>query len=1063
MSFLNNLKISTKLISGFVIIALIAGIVGLVGYMGIMKVKGFQDEIAVVKLPSVYNAMQIAIKLNEIKAQEFGIINRKITDVKEREHFHTRIAESFKFIEDAWKQYETLPQTDKEAKLWKEFVPAFNEWKKTDASIVEASKEKNSLLESGKAPESEEVKAIDEKLFSLVNDSRALFKIHEKLLKEIVEDNLADAKEDDIKADASVESTLTMLILIIAIAMILAILIGLFLARLISKPINSTMTVANSIADGDMRVQLDSNRKDETGSLMAAMQRMADNIQLMVAETNELSAAAMAGKLDKRADSSKYKGEFKSLVDGFNAAIGSVVNMIDKLPIPIMIIDKDFGINYMNDFGCSLDNRTKENIIQTKCYDYFKTSHCNTKDCACSMAMNLNRAVAQETDAHPGNNNLEIKYFGFPLKDVNGNIIGAFEGVIDQTEIKKAQKIAQKVADYQDIETKKLSENIIRLGNGDTNITPQSEIADNDTNDSKNKFDNIYFSLIQCAEAINSLVNDSIELANAGTQGRLNVRGDESKHFGDYKKIINGFNNSLESVVSTINSSASIMIADSNMIINFVSTATYRLFKSYETRIKAVFPNFDPDNIIGHSIDFYHKNPSHQRNMLSNLSSTHKTQITFGDVIFNLSVTPLIDKKGNKNGYAVEWIDVTNEANFNNELNVIVDDMTNGNLSNRMELVKLAGQYKDTAKNINSMLDVIMKPINEALDVLKLMSEGDLTAQVQGDFKGDHALLKNILNETIDSIGDILGQVKVTVEEVTRGAMQVSDASTALSQGATESAASLEEITSSMAEIGSQTKLNAENANTANYLTLEARNAAEKGNTEMQQLNNAMSEITESSKNISKIIKVIDEIAFQTNLLALNAAVEAARAGRHGKGFAVVAEEVRNLAARSASAAKETAEMIENSIRTVDKGSNLAGKTAEALETIKSGAVKASDIVGEIATSSNEQAQGISQINEGLNQIDKVTQTNTASAEESASAAEELSGQANQLRIMLSRFKIKGGDSSMGMGSYGQHPTISNRMINSSPSKKLPSANYDAPKSRPQDIINLEDDDFGRY
>jgi methyl-accepting chemotaxis protein len=210
-----------------------------------------------------------------------------------------------------------------------------------------------------------------------------------------------------------------------------------------------------------------------------------------------------------------------------------------------------------------------------------------------------------------------------------------------------------------------------------------------------------------------------------------------------------------------------------------------------------------------------------------------------------------------------------------------------------------------------------------------------------------------------------------------------------------------------MTEMASQTKLNAENATQANQLASQTRSAAESGNGRMQDMVAAMAEINEAGKSISNIIKVIDEIAFQTNLLALNAAVEAARAGRHGKGFAVVAEEVRNLAARSAKAAKETAELIEGSVEKTKNGTEIAEATREALGEIVSSVSKVTDLVGEIAAASNEQAQGIAQTNQALGQIDQVTQQNSASAEESAAASEELSGQAMHMKEMMGRFKVK--------------------------------------------------------
>lgn len=256
------------------------------------------------------------------------------------------------------------------------------------------------------------------------------------------------------------------------------------------------------------------------------------------------------------------------------------------------------------------------------------------------------------------------------------------------------------------------------------------------------------------------------------------------------------------------------------------------------------------------------------------------------------------------------------------------------------------------------------------------------------------------------AMGRSLNQVVDASMEVGQSARQVAQTSEHLSGGAAQSASSLEEITSSMVEISSRTGQNAESAQLASVLATAARTAAESGNARMEEMMDAITDIKTSSREISRIMKVIDDIAFQTNLLALNAAVEAARAGRHGKGFAVVADEVRSLAGRSAKAAGETAALIETSGAKVDRGTEIAHQTAGVLGEIVEGITKAADLVQEIARSSGEQAEGINQISIGLDQINHVTQGNTANAEATAAAAEELTHQAHVLRESLTRFRL---------------------------------------------------------
>jgi len=401
-----------------------------------------------------------------------------------------------------------------------------------------------------------------------------------------------------------------------------------------------------------------------------------------------------------------------------------------------------------------------------------------------------------------------------------------------------------------------------------------------------------------------------------------------------------------------------------------------------------------------------------------------------------------------------------------NDTKSLVDAALSGNLNFRANATNHTGDYSKIISGVNQTLDAVIEPVTEASSVLALMANGNLSSEVKGNYKGDHAIIKDSLNKSLEALNQLLNQTTIAIDQVTEGSNQVSQSSQALSQGATEQAAAVEEVSASITEIGGQTRQNAENAAMANGLADESRVAAEKGNQQMDQMLEAMEEINKSSAEVQKIIKVIDEIAFQTNLLALNAAVEAARAGVHGKGFAVVAEEVRNLAQRSAIAAKETTELIEGSASKAEKGAEIANGTAQSLKEIATGITKVTDLISEINHSSREQSVAVDQVSDALSQVDQITQSNTASAEESAATSEELSGQANHLREMISRFQLKDDGTRLisSTGSMKSEMDLSGSFSSESDVAK----NVEKTKRRgaeidPDSIISLDDDDFGEF
>lgn len=521
-------------------------------------------------------------------------------------------------------------------------------------------------------------------------------------------------------------------------------------------------------------------------------------------------------------------------------------------------------------------------------------------------------------------------------------------------------------------------------------------------------------------KAVNGEINRLIEAASAGD---LDVRVNTEQFEGDWRKLGEGLNGLIEAIVAPINEAEQVM---HRMAVN---DYTIEITGEYQGKFQQ----------FAESINSVRNRLLSLQDVFIRMAQGDFSRIEEFEAIGQYSENDQLSPS------VLRMMQTINDVIV--EAETLADSAVKGNLNVSGNEDKFEGRYKDIIIGMNNILRAINEPLQETLSVLDEMAKGNLSVEMVGTYQGDYEKIKQSVNTTIDNFNELLYDIQNTAEQVASGSRQVSDSAQALSQGSTEQASSVEELTAAMQQIDAQTKQNAQNANRANALSEKAKQDAANGSEQMEILLKSMMDINNASANISKIIKVIDDIAFQTNILALNAAVEAARAGQHGKGFAVVAEEVRNLAARSANAAKETTALIENSIALSSQGAENAHKTAEALKKVVDSISTVSALVNEIAKASDEQAAGISQVNSGILQVSDVTQANSATAEESAAASEELSSQSEVLREMIGKFTLRQREEAA-EEPFGYVASASRR------SRAAKSSNI---------VIDLESDNFGKY
>ena len=453
--------------------------------------------------------------------------------------------------------------------------------------------------------------------------------------------------------------------------------------------------------------------------------------------------------------------------------------------------------------------------------------------------------------------------------------------------------------------------------------------------------------------------------------------------------------------------STSMMVADQDGTLIYVNAAFIQMMRLAQSDLRHELPNFDANALIGRGLTDFHRNPEHQRRLLANLRQTYSTPMITAGRNFQLVANPVFNSDGERLGTVIEWLDRTAEVAAEHELDALLAAVAQGDFSQRLSLDGKHGFFRNLATGMNKLTEIVAQMLDDLANVLKALAQADLTHTIESEYQGQFADLKADTNATVARLRGLVGQISDATDAINTAASEIAAGNADLSERTEEQVGSLERTARAIDGFNLSIQHTADNAKRASALAHDANDRAQAGGQLVARVVDTMGAIQTASKNIADIIGVIDGIAFQTNILALNAAVEAARAGEQGRGFAVVAAEVRNLAQRSANAAKEIKALISDSVTRVDGGVQLVEDTGKTMQAIVGSFQQVVSLVAEIAEASREQGASVTQVTQAIVQIDEATQRNASLVEQAAAAAESLEDQARELRETVAVFRVK--------------------------------------------------------
>jgi len=631
-----------------------------------------------------------------------------------------------------------------------------------------------------------------------------------------------------------VSTARTMVIGIGLVALLLCLGASVWITRSVTRPVARCVEAARQFAAGNMDVELEADRKDEVGELAAAMHTVGETITALRVDIEGLYQAAIEGRLRFRADASRHQGDFRKITEMTNGTMDKLVGHIDGMPAPVMMVDREMNVLYMNDAGARAGGRTRQQVEGMKCYDHFRTADCKTDRCACARAMATGQMVNSETEAHPGSSTLEIAYAGVPLRDGTGKVVGAYEFVIDQTEVKKAATRAKKIAAYQSNETQALTDALGKLAQGNLEFTAKAAAGDADTGEVQATFETLSTAVNQCGAAVRSLLTEADGLCRAAVDGKLKTRADASRHQGDFRKIVQGVNETLDAVLTPIEEAAGVLekLADADLrarvagsyqgdhakikdSVNRMATALHDALSQVAEATEQVSA---ASSQIASSSQSVSQGASEQAAALEETSSTleeiasmtkqnadntqqaralsEATKAAADNG--NVAMAKMLDSMGKIKASAestAEIIRDINEIAFQTNLlalNAAVEAARAGDAGRGFAVVaeevrNLALRSKEAAKKTEDLIK----------ESVKLAGAGEV---VSGEVNGN-------LAEIVSSVGKvvgIVGEIAVASQEQARGIDQVNKAVSQMDQVVQQAAANSEETSSASEELASQ-------------------------------------------------------------------------------------------------------------------------------------------------------------------------------------------------------------------------------------------------------------------